>query len=104
MIPIPANVLLSEEKLKQATIGLTLKYSCASGERTVQVSQDDSFTLPAGPSVHVRTSPTEVSTLEYRLAVPILVEIGGSNGMPWVIYVDGIDGTVVEALAGFNCD
>ena len=103
MVQIPRNVLLSEAQLKQAIVGLTLTYACPEGQRSVQVSEKDSFTMLDSPAVVVRKSPTISNTLEYRLAVPVLVEIGGSGGLPWTVYVDGIDGTVLESVAGFNC-
>jgi hypothetical protein len=104
MVQIPRNVLLSEAQLKKAIVGLKLSYFCATGERTAQVSDSDSFTMPDGPSVLVRKSATETNVLEYRLAVGVVVMVGGSMGLPWTIFVDGIDGTLLENVAGFNCD
>ncbi len=103
MIPIPGNVLLSDEKLKQAILGLTLTYGCGTGPSTVEVSQTDSFTMPERPTVLVRKSATQADTLEYRLAVSVLVEVGGAGGMPWIVYVDGLDGTVLASVASFAC-
>jgi hypothetical protein len=103
MVPIPRNVLLSEAKLKQAIVGLTLTYACPEGQRSVQVSENDTFIMPDAPKVVVRKSPTIGNTLEYRLAVPVVVEIGGSEGLPWTVYVDGLDGTVLENVAGIIC-
>jgi hypothetical protein len=102
-VPIPRNVLLSEAQLKQAIVGLTLSYACPEGQRSVQVSEQDGFIVPDAPAVLVRKSPTIGDALEYRLAVPVVVEIGGSGGMPWTVYVDGLDGTVLENVAGFVC-
>jgi hypothetical protein len=39
--------------------------------------------------------------LEYRLSIPVFVMTGG---MPWTVYVDGIDGSFIEGIAGFICD
>ena len=44
------------------------------------------------------------NALEYRLAVGVVVMAGGSMGLPWTIYVDGLDGTLLENVAGFICD
>jgi hypothetical protein len=33
--------------------------------------------------------------------VPALVQI---NGLPWIVYVDGIDGTVTGEMRGGICD
>jgi hypothetical protein len=103
MVPMPRNVLLSEAEIERALLGLELSYSCPGGKRTVQVSEQDAFTMPDTPSVLVRKSATEANAVEYRLAVPVEVEIGGSMGLPWIIYVDGIDGTVLANVAEFIC-
>ncbi len=104
LVPIPRNVLLSEAKLRQAIVGLTLTYTCATGERSVEVTEQDTFTMPDSPTVHVRPSSTVANALEYRLAVGVVVAIGGNSPLVWTIYVDGLDGTVLESMAGFLCD
>lgn len=103
MVPIPKNVLLSEAQLKQALVGLTLTYACKTGEQSVQVSEQDSFTMPATPTVFVRKSATVDNALEYRLAVGVVVATK-SAALAWTIYVDGLDGTVIDNFAGFICD
>jgi len=104
MVPIPRNVLLSEVQLKQAIVGLTLTYACATGERSVQVSAQDTFIMPVTPTVLVRESSTVASALEYRLAVGVVVGMGSNSPLAWTIYVDGLDGTVLDSVAGFICD
>jgi hypothetical protein len=94
MIPIPRNVLLSEAQLKQAIVGLTLTYACATGERSVQVSEQNTFIMPVTPTVLVRKSSTVANALEYRLAVGVVVAMGSDSPLAWTIYVDGLDGTV----------
>lgn len=66
-------------------------------------SQTDSLTMPKRPTVVVRKSATQADTLEYRLAVAVLVEVGGTGGMPWTVHVDGLDGTVLASVASFAC-
>jgi hypothetical protein len=101
MVQVPRNMLLSEAQIKQAIVGLTLKYACATGERTVQVSAEDTFFMPDAPSVFVSQSQTQPGIeLEYRMALPVVVD----TGLPWTIYVDGMDGTVLRSVAGFICD
>jgi hypothetical protein len=39
--------------------------------------------------------------VEYRLAIPVKVT---SEGTSWTVYVNGIDGTFLEAEANFICD
>jgi hypothetical protein len=102
MVPIPKNVLLSEAQLKHAVLGLTLTYSCKAGQQSVQVSAQDTFTMPATPTVFVRKSATIEDALEYRLAVGMVVTV--ENALPWTLYVDGLDGTVIDSVAGFICD
>ncbi len=56
------------------------------------------------PSVLVRKSATVANALEYRLAVGVVVAMGSNSPLAWTIYVDGLDGTVLDSVAGFICD
>lgn len=101
MQPLPRNILVTEEQVKSAIVGQKFTYSCATGLRTVEVSDQDAFTIPNTQIVHIRTSPTIAAALEYRLSIPVFVMTGG---MPWTVYVDGIDGSFIEGVASFICD
>ena len=100
MVPIPRNVLVTQKQVISAIVGRTFTYECASDSPSVTISDQDSFVIP-GPSVYVQTSPTVASAVEYRLAIPVKVT---SKGTSWTVYVDGIDGTFLEADANFICD
>jgi len=100
MVPIPRNVLVTQKQVISAIVGRTFTYECATDSPSVTISDQDSFVIP-GPSVYVRASPTVASAVEYRLAIPVKVT---SEGTSWTVYVDGIDGTFLEAEANFICD
>jgi hypothetical protein len=101
MRPVPRNVLVTEKQVISAIVGKIFTYECATGESTIVVSDQAVFTVPSTQVVYIRTSPTIAAALEYRLAIPVHVTAGG---MPWTVYVDGIDGSFLEAVAGFICD
>jgi hypothetical protein len=101
MVPMPRNVLLTDEEAKQAVVGRTFTYACATGERTAQVTSKDQITVPSTQTIYVRKSSTVAAALEYRLAIPTTVDI---NSLSWIVYVDGIDGTVIDDVAEFICD
>jgi hypothetical protein len=100
MMPMPRNVLLTQQQIINAIVGQKLTVDCATGPSTVQVSNQDAFVIPPDPSVYVRSSPTVQTALEYRLAIPVEVTTGGSS---WTAYVDAIDGSFLEAVANFIC-
>jgi len=101
MLPVPRNVVLSDEQVKQAVIGRTFTYACKDGQHSSTVTSKDQLTVQSSRAMDVRTSPTVAAALEYRLVIPTLAQIGS---LAWVVYVDGIDGTVVDDVAGFICD
>jgi hypothetical protein len=101
MIPVPRNVLATQQQTIDAIVGQNFTYDCGGGSSTVVVvSNQDTFVIPPDPSVYVRPSPTDASALEYRLAIPVQVTASGSQ---WTVYVDAIDGSFLEAVADFIC-
>lgn len=65
------------------------------------VDAEDALTVAAMPTVLVRKSATVAGTLEYRLSVAVLVDTG--SGREWTVYVDAIDGTVLEQAPMWIC-
>jgi hypothetical protein len=101
MIPMPRNVLVTQQQIINAIVGQKFTYDCGGGSNpVVVVSSQDTFVIPPSPKVYVRPSPAVQSALEYRLAIPVQVTTGGS---PWTVYVDAIDGSFLETVANFIC-
>jgi hypothetical protein len=97
MLPIPGTVLMAHEQVRQSVVGISLSYSCPDGIRTIQVAEKDSIAIPSKPMVYIRKSPTIASALEYRLVLAVVVLES------FTVYVDAVEGVVIESRPDFNC-
>jgi hypothetical protein len=96
---MPRNVLLDGAEIIGTIIGETLTFYC-NREISVVPSERDVFDVSPSPLVFVRTSPTDAAALEYRLALRVEVT---ARGMPLFVYVDGIDGSLLEVFVNATC-
>jgi hypothetical protein len=100
-LPVPTIPLVSESEVAQSLVGAEIPYDCH-GEEIIVIESVYQLSFPATPRIFV-TMDSEQDILLYHLAIPVHLS-GLPDAKPsWTIYVDALDGTIIDVHQHFIC-